>query len=280
MSSDVPTREGIARRYPVTCYFALAFAISWIGALAVAAPKLFRGEALAKGSGLLMFSVMILGPCIAGLVLTKQVNGSVGMSDLFARMRHVNFSGRWYVVLLIPVGLVLTVLTVLQITLSPVYAPNRFIAGLSFGLLAGFFEEIGWTGFAYPKMRQTRSTLAAGVLLGVVWGIWHLPVLDLLGRATPHGAYFLPYFAAFTAAMTGLRVLMCWIYEHTTSVLLVQLLHASATGALVAFSPVRVSNLQETLWYMIYAAALWIVVAILFATGLFAPHRSEVRRLA
>ena len=80
--------------------------------------------------------------------------------------------------------------------------------------------------------------------------------------------------------MTGLRVLMCWIYEHTTSVLLVQLLHASATGALVAFSPVRVSNLQETLWYMIYAAALWIVVAILFATGLFAPHRSEVRRLA
>ncbi len=66
--------------------------------------------------------------------------------------------------------------------------------------------------------------------------------------------------------MTAMRVLIAWIYFNTNSVLLAQLLHASSTGSLVIFSPPRVSAAQESLWYAVYAVALWLIVAIVVAT--------------
>jgi len=66
--------------------------------------------------------------------------------------------------------------------------------------------------------------------------------------------------------MTAMRVLIAWVYSSTNSVLLAQLLHASSTGSLVVFSRARVTAAQELLWYAIYAAALWLVVAIVLAT--------------
>jgi uncharacterized protein len=62
--------------------------------------------------------------------------------------------------------------------------------------------------------------------------------------------------------MTAMRVLIAWIYVNTKSVLLAQLMHASSTGSLVILSPPLVTPGQETLWYAVYACALWAVVAI------------------
>jgi hypothetical protein len=67
--------------------------------------------------------------------------------------------------------------------------------------------------------------------------------------------------------MTAMRVLIAWIYTNTKSVLLCQLLHASSTGSLVAFSPPHVTASQESLWYAVYAAALWLIVALVITTG-------------
>jgi uncharacterized protein len=63
--------------------------------------------------------------------------------------------------------------------------------------------------------------------------------------------------------MTAMRVLIAWIYSNTNSILLSQLLHAASTGSLVIFSPARVTAAQESLWYVVYAAALWLVVAVI-----------------
>jgi uncharacterized protein len=135
--------------------------------------------------------------------------------------------------------------------------------GLAFGIPAGLFEEIGWMGFAFPKMQLKLPALGAAVLLGIFWGVWHMPVIDYLGTATPHSAYWLPFFLSFTAAMTAMRVLIAWLYSNTRSVLLCQLMHVFSTGSLVIFSPPRVSAAQEVFWYAVYAAALWIAVALL-----------------
>jgi uncharacterized protein len=267
MAAPAPSKpENFAARHPAIAYFALTFALSWLGAFAVAAPHLLRGEAIPKFAGLMMFPAMLLGPSAVGILLTWFIDGGSGLRDLFSRMGRVRVPARWYAALLIPPILVLTVLYFMQTFVSPDFAPNRFLIGISFGFVAGFFEEIGWTGYAFPKMRRIDNALAPAILLGLLWGAWHIPVVDYLGTSTPHGAYWLSFFLAFTAAMTAMRVLIAWLYSNTNSVLLAQLLHASSTGSLVIFSPPRVTATQESLWYAVYAAALWLVVAIIAAT--------------
>jgi uncharacterized protein len=103
----------------------------------------------------------------------------------------------------------------------------------------------------------------AAVLLGLLWAVWHVPVIDYLGTTTPHGKFWLPFFLAFTAAMTALRVLICWVYANTESVLLAQMLHASLAGAVAVFSPAVITAGQEVVWYAAYAVLLWAVVAII-----------------
>ena len=249
-------------RHPVAAYFALTFTISWVGALLVAAPHLMRDEPLPKMTGILMFPAMLLGPSIAGMVLTRIVDGKNGVRALFSRMFHGRFPTRWYATLLIPPILVLTVLFVLRTFVSPSYAPNLFLMGALFGVPAGYLEEIGWMGYAFPKMRSQNNALVASIVLGLLWGIWHLPVIDYLGTATPHGTYWFPFFLTFTAAMTAIRVLISWTYSNTSSVLLAQLVHMSSTGSLVIFSAPRLTAGQEVMWYGLYSVALWLAVAV------------------
>jgi hypothetical protein len=85
-------------------------------------------------------------------------------------------------------------------------------------------------------------------------------VIDYLGTATPHGNFWLAFFLAFAAAMTAMRVIVGWVYMHTGSVLLAQLLHAVSTGSLVVFSPPNATAGQEAFWYAVYACMLWLAV--------------------
>ena len=214
-----------------------------------------------------MFPAMLLGPSFAGIFLTQRLDGRDGLKSLFTRMRRVGFPLRWYFSLLIPPLMVLGVLFCLKTYVSAVYAPNHFWIGVSFGLLAGFLEEIGWTGFAYPKLRQRFAVLPAAAILGMLWGLWHAPVIDFLGAASPHGKALPAFFAAFIAAMAAIRVMVAWFYERTQSVALAQFIHISSTGSLVVFSPPAVNPAQEAAWYALYAAALWLLVLAL--AGLF-----------
>lgn len=120
-------------------------------------------------------------------------------------------------------------------------------------------------GYALPKMQAPVNVLGPAIMLGLLWSAWHIPVINYLGTATPHAAYWLHFFLAFAAAMTAMRVLISWVYVNTDSVLLAQLLHAISTGSLVAFSPTAASSAQEALWYGFYAVTLWIAVGIVVA---------------
>ncbi len=249
-------------RHAVPVYFVMTFAISWGSAFVVVVPHLLRHESVPKFSGLMMFPAMLLGPCLAGIGLTYLIDGRSGLRELSSRIFSLRLRKRWLWALLLPPSMILLVLLCLRAFVSPVYAPNFFALGIGFGLPAGIFEEIGWMGFAFPRMRWPDSTLGRAVLLGVLWSAWHIPVIDYLGTATPHGSYWLQYFLAFAAAMTAMRVLIAWVYSNTRSVLLAQFLHACSTGSLVFLSPFRVSAAQEAFWYAVYAGVLWAVVAI------------------
>lgn len=271
--------ESFLQRHPVLCYFGITFCISWTGALLVAAPHLLRREPLPRLTGILMFPAMLLGPSIASIVLTRLLDGPAGLRDLFARMFRFRFPMRWYAALLLPPFLVLSTLLWLKTFVSAAYTPNRFLLGLAFGVPAGFLEEIGWMGFAFPRMRRNFSAMVAAVLLGLLWSVWHWPVVDFLGTAVPHGSYWWPFFLSFTAAMTAMRVLIAWLYANTTSVFLCQLMHVFSTGSLVIFSPPRVSGAQEAFWYAAYAAALWLIVLLLARRKTSFPCPKEFGRV-
>jgi membrane protease YdiL (CAAX protease family) len=260
----VVSSDSFLQRHSVLAYFLMTFAISWAGALAVAAPDLLRGQAVSRLSGILMFPAMLLGPSISGIVMTRVVSGKDGVKDLFARMGRGRVPVRWYGVLLIPPALVFAVLFSLKALLSPSFAPNHFWFGVLFGVPAGFLEEIGWTGFAFPHMSSKGKALGSAIVLGMIWGTWHLPAINFLGAAAPHGAYWIPFFLAFAFAMTAMRVIISWLYLNTKSVLLAQLMHVSSTGTLVIFSP-RVSPAQEVMWYAVYGCVLWAVVGVIAA---------------
>jgi CAAX protease family protein len=268
-------RRQLIRRYPTVSYFVLAYATSWIGAFLVASPYWLRREAAPKMAGLMMFPAMLLGPSIAGTSLTAATQGKAGLQSLVSRISRIG-SYAWLATLLIPPGLVISVLLGLKTFVSPVFKPNLFYIGFLFGCAAGLFEEIGWTGFAFPAMRSRQGAMRAAICLGLLWALWHLPVIDYLGSATPHGGYWLPFFLAFTVAITAIRILICWIYSNTGSVLLAQMVHASSTGALAAFSPPRVTAGEEAMWCAVYGVALWSIVVIVIA--LFGPALAKPKR--
>jgi membrane protease YdiL (CAAX protease family) len=212
--------------------------------------------------GLLIFGLMILGPSLSGLLLTAALDGRAGLSDLWQRMTRWQVGGRWYAIALLtnPV-LLLTILLALSVVVSPTYAPGFQVIGLFIGLVAGFFEEIGWTGFATPRLLQKNTPLKAGLILGLLWALWHM-LADFSGNINLIGANWpLSFLIYWILPLTAYRILMTWVYANTRSVLLAQLMHASYTGWQFAFSPAT-SFSQNLLWQSLFAAGLWALVAL------------------
>jgi len=244
-------------------YFLMTFLISWGAAFAMVAKKLLSGLPLSQMDGILMFPLMILGPAVSSLVLNGLTGGRKAVWEVFASMNPKRVRTRWYAVLLIPPLTILSVLLILSKTLSAEYHPGHFWIGFSFGILAGILEEIGWMGFAFPNLLRRRAAWPSGIILGLIWGLWHLPVINFLGSAIPHGKDWLTFFLSFVAVMTAVRVIIAWIYQNTNSLLLCQLMHICSTGFLVVFSPSPMTTAHEPLWYFAYAIVLWGIVALL-----------------
>jgi membrane protease YdiL (CAAX protease family) len=275
--------KSLVKRFPLVTYFAAAYGLS-LAALIVIGPPNLSGRVPVPGSSFVMFPVLVVGVGLTGVVLTAVTAGRDGLRELGRRIVRWRL-GVWALVLLIPPVAITAVVNGFRVTGSAAFAqdfvPGFVGFGVAIGLVAGIFEEIGWTGFAFPRLRSRYGALGGALVLGVLWGIWHFPVADSLGAASPHGPYFPAFFASFVAAMVAMRVLIAWMYCNTGSVLGAQLLHASSTASLVVFSAPHVTAAQEAAWYAGYAVVLWVIVgAVILRFGTTLVRTSTAERSA
>ena len=273
------TIKAFIKRHPLLCYFALAFAISWGGILI--AVGLGPGGFSATPQQLQMavpyaVPAMILGPSVAGILLTGLLYGRAGLREFRSGLLRWRVGARWYAVALLTAPLSMMAVLLALSLLSPEFLPRIFTAGdkpilllmgIAVGLVAGIFEELGWTGFAVPTLLRLRyGVLGTGLIVGVLWGAWHLPI-NFWGSGVTAGelslAIFLPSWllGILVGSLTAYRVLMVWVYERTGSLLVAILMHVS----LAAFTFILTPPLGGVPYWVIgfaYAAALWVIVAV------------------
>ena len=166
------------RRRPLFGYFALAYGISWGGILILLIAMGFELAApLQPLNTGLIFLLMLLGPSTSGLALTALLDGHAGLRRLWSSLIRWRVGVHWYAVALLTTPLLLmAILWPLSGFVDSAFAPRFQWALFAIGLVAGSFEEIGWTGFATLRLLARQRLSMAGLGLGLVWALWHLLV--------------------------------------------------------------------------------------------------------
>ena len=251
-------------RHPLLLYFAMAFGISWGGIGCVVAATGFELAAPRPLETGLFFVAMLLGPSVSGLILTALLEGHAGIRQLGSRLRHWRVGVRWYAVaLLLAPLLLLAILWSMSRVVAPAFKPHFQWTFLAVGLIAGSFEEIGWTGFATPLLLAHRGVGTAGLQLGLGWAAWHALVVFLFTFGAMGNAWIFSFSIVYIATLTPYRIVMTWVYANTQSTLLAVLMHASYTGWLLALFPAT-SPTQSLIWQSALAAALGVTAALVF----------------
>jgi uncharacterized protein len=270
----VTTITAFIKRHPVLIYFALTFVLSWGPWL------LLTGGSPMRSDPRFLFVALAspVAPAVAGLLMTGLTAGRAGYRELRSRLFRWRVEARWYALALLPAPLV-AIVTAVLLTLSlrsPEFLPAIFtthdpvgllLPGLMAGLLVGFCEELGWTGFAIPRLRLRYGVLATGLLVGVIWGTWHFPLFwrsDSFSAALPLTLLLVQLFSWLPAY----RVLMVWVHDRTGSLLVVMLMHVSLTAtSLILPLPAALSDMQSFTSLLLSAGAWWLLVAAVAAAN-------------
>ena len=267
--------ESFLKRHSVLIYLVLAFGIAWGGILFVVRDTTFPATSNEIARVVpFVFLAMLAGPSIAGVLMAWRVDGKLGLRDLAARLLRWRVDARWYAALLITPLLLIGILTVLS-TVSPAFLPKIVTANdksavltvaLAVGLMAGFFEELGWTGFAIPKLQLKHSALATALLFGPIWMLWHL-LADFWGGYESFGTLYFAHVLLWLVALVAYRVLIVWVYNNTSSLMLAMLMHASFTGGQALLEPTFNSAADNIVWYSVFAAMLVLVAVVAVLTA-------------
>jgi len=266
--------RAFVRKHPVACFYALVFTISWGGILLVVRGAPGTSENVQRLMPMALVA-MFAGPSIAGLAMNALVSGRAGLRELLSRFTTWRMAARWYAIALLTGPLLVSgVLFALSLH-SPAYLPGIVTAKDKAGLLlfgvawaltgGGLLEETGWTGFAVPTLRLRRGAVATGLIVGLMWGVWHFLIAFWASGSMSGGqsiAVFVTGFIVFyLAALPAYRILMVKVYDRTRSLLNAMLMHASLSASTLILQPTA-TGMPYLVWNAVLAALLWLVVAI------------------
>jgi membrane protease YdiL (CAAX protease family) len=270
-ATPVRTRS-LVRRHPLISFFVLTYAVTWTLWVPLV---VFRDQI----PGPLVLVLLVLGsnvPSMLGILFVALLRGKSGVRILLGRLLRARIGLRWYlaaVALAVPALCAVWVSTLLGGP-SPVVVTtiSAVVVSFLFSIFPGSAvgEELGWRGFALPRLQAHHSALAASLIVGAAWGIYHFP-LFLLGSPTRPLALFLP----FAIGCVIMSIFYTWMYNGTGgSLLIVVLLHATTNLPLtVVYAPLG-ERVVPVFWLL--DAMLAISAAVLIArTG--AATLSRVR---
>jgi len=290
-------RPSVLARHPLVSYFLIAFAFTWALLFSVLLSK--------DGLGLLPYGVSpelarliapasLLGPILSGFVMSAATEGWAGVRDLLRRIVLWRVGLRWYLFVLLGIPAVMVLGTIIRpgalasfdLSAQP-FTLAYLSAFLTMALIGGpLLEEPGWTGFAQPRLQRLHGPLVGGLILGILWALWHLPGFLIPSQSLqdipPRGTVL--DFVVFALALMGLRYIIIWVVNNTRgSVLMAILTHASwntfYSAVLIGLFPAR-SVLGSYLNLTIASCVLALVIIAVTRGRLgYRPEASEAPRV-
>jgi len=231
------------RKHPLIAFFVLAYLLTWwIYPLLQFSP--------------LLGIFGLFGPALAAIIVAAVTKGKAGVKALLSRIVRWRVGTPWYLVAL---GLP-TVLSLVAAALAYLVGESEYIRVgplapielVLFVFVVG--EELGWRGYALPRLLEKRSPLIASLILGVLWGLWHLPTFLVPG--TPQ--YGLPL-TPFILLTVEYSILMTWVFLHTVgSVLIATVFH----GALNLSQGLFLGSVEGAIRYWLLCIVYGIAAAI------------------
>lgn len=276
---STPARRSVD--WPLIIFFVLAYAIAWgiFGLMGIIARQSgvdsartlmamgdafqFEGTALVVPSWLvyLLARVADFSFSIAGVILIAFTAGRGGLHDLWGRLTQWRIGWQWYAVGLLPVGLYAIAAVVAGALPSADFSPGSLATAL-FSLQSGLFvslflrgafgEELGLRGFALPRMQARMSPFRASLIIGILWGAWHLPVL--IGRDTLS-------IVAFGLLAVGLSLVFTWLFNGSGGSLIPVLLFHATQNWEEGFETLFPA-LGGTEWELVSTVALLLVCVV------------------
>ncbi len=224
-------------RHPVVAFYLLAFAGSWLAWLPL----------VLDGFGLLPFGVprapfMIVGtfagPALAAFVMTAVTEGRPGVRQLLQSYVQYRVGIRWYLIVIFwnPIVLLLTASAVLAVSplsllarMWPLILSVYLPAIVEILVFAQLWEQVGWRGFALPRLQRKYGPLAASFIVGALVVLWHLPGFFIAGgiregRVDWTIPLFLQLFVLTLLPATLGSTMYTWIYNNTRGSLFIIIL--------------------------------------------------------
>jgi membrane protease YdiL (CAAX protease family) len=278
----------LLRKNRTAAFFVLAYGISWACWVPIA--LISNKVVLVDLPRPVMLSVIIagiFGPSLAAVLLTYALEGKNSLSGLLKRLTQWHVKARWYLAaLVLPLILGLASLGIFFLLGGPVTMPN-LLDPMTLLLIFGTFffqlilggalgEEIGWRGFALPRLLSGYSALVATLILGGLWCLWHTPLFFIAGtgQSTMPFWIFIPGTFAFAFMFT-------WLYISTKgSLLIMLLLHAAINttdSVLPIMSPLASGEWRPAALFIgIFIVAAMIILAYRPAVFLKRPEQEKI----
>lgn len=253
-----------AKRHSLVLYFILAYVITWTFEIPLAAVK--QGWTHLT----IPFAIHYLGgfgPMLAALIVLGITEGSIGIRKLFNGLLKWRVGAGWILFcVLSPVAMFALAALVTRATsgewpnlylLGKVeYLPYLGIVGamILWFLTWGLGEEIGWRGFALPRLQKNHSALAATVILGTIHAFWHLPAFFYKDTYMAMG--LVAGLPMLLLSIIAAAILFTWIFNSTRgSILMVALFHA-------LFDMLSVSKAGGASTPAVMSAVVWILAVV------------------